>query len=52
LNDANGQLIRGQRRRTAETLRLLRGESPVSPEYGPGGAERNSRATPRPLASI
>lgn len=52
LNDANGQIIRGQRRRAAETLRLLRGETTVSTEYDAGGAERASRIGPRSIASI
>jgi flagella synthesis protein FlgN len=52
VNEANGQLIRGQRRRTAETLRLMRGESAATAEYGPAGDQRPSRGTPRSLASI
>lgn len=53
LNDANGQLIRGQRRHTAEALRLLRGESAAGMvEYGPRGTERPARVSQRSLASI
>lgn len=50
LNDANGQMIRGQRRRVEGTLRILRGE-PVAPaEYGPAGESR-ARSAPRLLGS-
>ena len=50
LNDANGQLIRGQRRRVEGTLRVLRGE-PVAPvEYGPAG-EHRPRGSTRSLGS-
>ncbi|MFO1356972.1 MAG: flagellar protein FlgN [Gammaproteobacteria bacterium] len=48
LNDANGQLIRGQHRRIDGTLRLLRGEPPTAAAYGPASA---GRGPPRPLAS-
>lgn len=50
LNDANGQLIRGQRRRVDSTLRLLRGEPAATAEYGPGG-EARARNPQRSLAS-
>jgi flagellar biosynthesis protein FlgN len=50
LNEANGQMIRGQRRRVEGTLRILRGE-PVAPvEYGPAG-EHRSRGSTRSLGS-
>jgi flagellar biosynthesis/type III secretory pathway chaperone len=51
-NDANGQFIRGQRRRAAETLRLVRGDAAVSAEYDAAGAERSSRIAPRSITSI
>ncbi|CAG0938465.1 Flagella synthesis protein FlgN [Gammaproteobacteria bacterium] len=50
LNDANGQLIRGQHRRIDGTLRLLRGEPSATPEYGPGG-EARATTSRRALAS-
>lgn len=50
LNEANGQMIRGQRRRIDGALRLLRGESTVAAEYGPGGEQR-SRGSSRLLGS-
>ena len=50
LNDANGQLIRGQKRRTEGALRILRGDATAPAEYGPGGVER-SRSQHRSLAS-
>ena len=50
LNDANGQLIRGQRRRVEGTLRVLRGEPVVPVEYGPAG-EHRSRGPTRSLGS-
>ncbi len=50
LNDANGQLIRGQKRRTEGALRILHGDSTAPAEYGPGGVER-PRSQHRPLAS-
>ena len=51
LNDSNGQLIRGQKRRTEGALRILRGDTaPEAAEYGPGGVER-SRRQHRSLAS-
>ena len=50
LNDANGQIIRGQRRRVEGTLRVLRGEPTAAAEYGPSG-ERRSLATQRLLGS-
>jgi len=40
LNDANGHLIRGQRRRVEGKLRILRGEPAAAPEYGPAGEHR------------
>jgi flagella synthesis protein FlgN len=50
LNDANGQMIRGQRRRVDGALRLLRGDATVAAEYGPGG-EHRSRGSSRVLGS-
>jgi flagellar biosynthesis/type III secretory pathway chaperone len=52
MNDANGQFIRSQRRRVAETVRLLRGESAAGCEYDAGGAERLTRLSRRSIASI
>jgi flagella synthesis protein FlgN len=40
LNDANGQMIRGQRRRVDGALRILRGETAAPAEYGPAGERR------------
>lgn len=52
LNESNGQLIRGQRRRVDQALSLLRGESLLaSPEYGPRGDSR-PRHVSRSLASV
>lgn len=52
LNESNGQLIRGQRRRVDQALCLLRGESPAaSSEYGPSGDTR-PRHVSRSLASV
>lgn len=51
LNDANGQMIRGQRRRVEGTLRCLRGEPAAAAEYGPAG-ERRSPGLPRPRAAV
>lgn len=52
LNESNGQLIRGQRRRVDQALSLLRGGSPLaSPEYGPKGDSR-PRYMSRSLASV
>jgi flagella synthesis protein FlgN len=48
LNEANGQMVRGQRRRVDGALRVLRGEAVATTEYGPGGEER-PRATQRSL---
>ncbi len=50
MNDANGQLIRGQRRRVDGTLRLLRGEPVGAVEYGPAG-EHRARSVTRSLGS-
>lgn len=50
LNEANGQLIRGQRRRVEGTLRLLRGEPAAPAEYGPAGESRG-RGNQRVLGS-
>lgn len=50
LNEANGQLIRGQRRRADGALRVLRGEPAVAGEYGPGG-ERRAGGPRRSLGS-
>lgn len=44
LNDANGQMIRGQRRRVDGTLRILRGEPAAAAEYGPSGESRGRGA--------
>jgi len=49
LNDANGQMIRGQRRRVDGALRVLRGESAPA-EYGPAG-ERRARGPQRTLGT-
>jgi flagellar biosynthesis protein FlgN len=52
LNESNGQLIRGQRRRVDHTLCILRGESAAVPaEYGPKGDTR-SRHAARSLGSV
>lgn len=52
LNEANGKLIRSQRRRVDDTLCILRGESAAVPvEYGPKGATR-SRHAARSLGSV
>ena len=40
LNEANGQMIRGQRRRVGGALRILRGETAAPAEYGPAGESR------------
>jgi flagellar biosynthesis protein FlgN len=50
LNDANGQIIRGQRRRVEGTLRVLRGEPTAAAEYGPSG-ERRPPGSQRSLGS-
>jgi flagellar biosynthesis/type III secretory pathway chaperone len=50
INDSNGLLIRGQRRRVDMTLQILRGSSAAPAEYGPGGESR-SRAGARNLGS-
>ena len=44
LNDANGQMIRGQRRRVEGTLCVLRGEPAGANEYGPDGGRRSPGA--------
>ena len=51
LNDANGQLIRGQRRRVEGTLRVLHGEPEAAAEYGPAGEQRPHR-TQRSRAAV
>jgi flagella synthesis protein FlgN len=51
VNEANGRLIRGQRRRVDGTLRILRGESADAVEYGPAGEKRNRNVT-RSLGSF
>ena len=51
LNEANGQLIRGQRRRVEGTLRVLRGETAAAAEYGPAG-ERRAPGLVRSLGSF
>jgi flagellar biosynthesis/type III secretory pathway chaperone len=50
LNEANGQMIRGQHRRVEGVLRLLRGDTSAPVEYGPAG-ERRARAGQRLLGS-
>ena len=40
LNEANGQMIRGQRRRVDGALRILRGDTAAPAEYGPAGQSR------------
>lgn len=51
LNDANGQMIRGQRRRVEGTLRCLRGGPAAAAEYGPTG-ERRATGLQRPRAAV
>ncbi len=51
LNEANGQFIRGQRRRVDGALRILRGEPAGAAEYGPAGEQR-MRAAARVLDSV
>lgn len=50
LNESNGHLIRGQRRRIDGTLGLLRGQPATTVEYDRGG-ERLARSAQRSLAS-
>jgi flagellar biosynthesis/type III secretory pathway chaperone len=50
LNDANGQMIRGQRRRVDGALRILRGEPGAPTEYGPAG-EARARGAQRSLGT-
>lgn len=50
LNDANGRMIRGQRRRVDGALRILRGETAAPAEYGPAG-ERRARGPQRTLGT-
>lgn len=51
LNEANGQFIRGQRRRVDGALRILRGQPAAAYEYGPAGEQR-ARNAGRLLGSI
>lgn len=50
-NDANGLLIRGQRRRVEGSLRVLRGGSAAPDTYGRDGETRPVRGPKMPLAS-
>jgi flagella synthesis protein FlgN len=45
INEANGQLIRGQRRRVDAAMQILRGGAISSTEYGPAGAARSGAYT-------
>ena len=51
LNEGNGALIGGQRRRVEATLRLVRGGPATSAEYGAAGRPR-AAGSARPLGSI
>ena len=51
LNDENGALIRGQRRRVDAVLSLLTGSDTGRPTYGPDGAAGPARRSRGPLAS-
>jgi flagella synthesis protein FlgN len=44
LNEANGQMIRAQRRRVDGVLSVLRGQGPAPAEYGRRGEQRLSSA--------
>lgn len=50
-NDANGLLIRGQRRRVEGSLNVLRGGSATPDTYGRDGETRPVRGPKTPLAS-
>lgn len=50
-NDANGLLIRGQRRRVEGSLNLLRGGTATPDTYGRDGETRPVRGPKTPLAS-
>lgn len=50
-NDANGVLIRGQRRRIEGSLNVLRGGSAAPDTYGRDGETRPVRGPKTPLAS-
>jgi flagellar biosynthesis/type III secretory pathway chaperone len=50
-NDANGLLIRGQRRRVEGSLNVLRGGSAAPDTYGRDGETRPLRGIKTPLAS-
>jgi flagellar biosynthesis/type III secretory pathway chaperone len=50
-NDANGLLIRGQRRRIEGSLNVLRGGSAMPDTYGRDGETRLARGPKTPLAS-
>lgn len=51
LNEGNGALIRGQRRRVDGLLGLLTGTAGDRPTYGPDGAAAAARRSRGPLAS-
>lgn len=51
LNEANGLLIRGQRRRVEGSLNMLRGGGPAPDTYGRDGETRPVRGPKTPLAS-
>ncbi len=51
LNEANGLLIRGQRRRVEGTLNLLRGGQAAPDSYGRDGATQLRHRSPVTLAS-
>lgn len=50
-NEANGQLIRGQRRRVEGSLNVLRGGGATPDTYGRDGETRPKRGPKTPLAS-
>ncbi len=50
-NDANGLLIRGQRRRVEGSLNVLRGGGGAADTYGRDGETRPLRGSKTPLAS-
>jgi len=51
-NEANGLLIRGQRRRVEGSLNVLRGGSAAPDTYGRDGETRPKRGPKTPLASF
>jgi flagellar biosynthesis/type III secretory pathway chaperone len=51
-NEANGQMIRGQRRRVEGALNLLRTGSASAETYGSDGASRSGLRKKLPLASF